>query len=74
MSLTTIELSKKSEADLVALVITNRQELLDLRFSHSTGALENSARLGQVKRDIARIKTALNKRQAAASATKVTTS
>lgn len=28
-----------------------------LRFQHKTGQLENSARLKQVKRDIARIKT-----------------
>jgi len=74
MSLTTIELSKKSVADLSTQVTTLRQELLDLRFSHSTGALENSAKLGQVKRDIARAKTELNKREATADATKVTTS
>lgn len=34
------------------------QELFNLRFQLFTGQLENNARLTQVKRDIARVKTA----------------
>ncbi len=45
------ELQKK-EDDL-------HQELFNLRFQMHTGHLENSARIPQVKRDIARVKTIL---------------
>ena len=32
----------------------SRQEVFNLRFQHATGQLENTARLGQAKRDLAR--------------------
>ncbi len=35
------------------------QELFNLRFQHATGQLENTARLGQTKREIARLQTIL---------------
>jgi large subunit ribosomal protein L29 len=35
------------------------EEQFNLRFQHGTGQLENTMRLGEVKRDIARIKTVL---------------
>ena len=35
----------------------SREELFNLRFQAATGALENTARLGLAKRDIARILT-----------------
>jgi large subunit ribosomal protein L29 len=31
-----------------------RREVFNLRFQHATGQLENTARLGQAKRDLAR--------------------
>jgi large subunit ribosomal protein L29 len=34
-----------------------KEELFNLRFQHSTGQLENTARLDLVKKDIARIET-----------------
>jgi len=34
-----------------------RQELFNLRFQHATGALDNTAALARVKRDIARLLT-----------------
>ena len=37
-------------------------ELFNLRFQHATGQLENSMRLPQTKKDIARVKTALNEK------------
>ena len=43
-----------------------RQELFNLRFQSVTGALENNARLKLTKREIARILTVVNERQAAA--------
>jgi len=49
--LTAEELLKK-EKDL-------KEEMFNLRFQHSTGQLDNTARLKQVKKDIARIETVL---------------
>jgi large subunit ribosomal protein L29 len=34
-------------------------ELFNLRFQHAVSQLENTARIGEVKKDIARIKTVL---------------
>ena len=42
-----------------------RQELFNLRFQSVTGALENNARLKLTKREIARILTVVNEREAA---------
>jgi large subunit ribosomal protein L29 len=36
-----------------------KEELFNLRFQHEVGQLENSSKLKQIKRDIARIKTVL---------------
>jgi large subunit ribosomal protein L29 len=41
------------------------QELFNLRFQRSTGKLTNSARFGEVKKNIARIKTILRQRELA---------
>ena len=41
------------------------QELFNLRFQRTTGKLTNSARFGQVKKGIARIKTILHQRELA---------
>jgi large subunit ribosomal protein L29 len=49
------ELSKKA-ADL-------NQELFNLRFQLHTGHLENSARIPQVRREIARVKTVLREKR-----------
>jgi large subunit ribosomal protein L29 len=39
---------------LVEHVGNTREEIFNLRFQHATGQLENTARLGQAKRDLAR--------------------
>ena len=44
-----------------------KQELFNLRFQHGTGQLENTARLKQTKRDIARIETILKEKQSSES-------
>jgi large subunit ribosomal protein L29 len=36
-----------------------KEEMFNLRFQHSTGQLDNTARLRQVRKDIARIETVL---------------
>ena len=43
-----------------------KQELFNLRFQNVTGQLDNSARIGQVRRDVARIETILRQREIAA--------
>ncbi len=42
------------DLSLVEFVDGARTELFNLRFQHATGQLENTARMRQVKRDLAR--------------------
>jgi large subunit ribosomal protein L29 len=51
------ELRDLSNEELDRRLRDSREELFNLRFQAATGALENSARLGLAKRDIARILT-----------------
>ena len=39
-----------------------KEEIFNLRFQHSTGQLSNTARLKQVKKDIARVETTLRQK------------
>jgi len=41
------------------------QEIFNLRFQHGVGQLENTAKLKQTRRDIARVKTILREKQQA---------
>ena len=54
------------DASLVERLGEAKQELFNLRFQHVTGQLDNSARLGQTRREIARISTELRAREIAA--------
>jgi large subunit ribosomal protein L29 len=45
------------EDELVAKLIDAKQDAFNLRFRHATGELENTARLGQAKKDVARLLT-----------------
>lgn len=42
------------------------QELFNLRFQYATGQLKNTSRLGQVRREIARLRTVMRERELAA--------
>jgi large subunit ribosomal protein L29 len=53
-----------TDAELDQRLVDTRQELFNLRFQSATGALENSARLINAKREIARILTIRNEREA----------
>jgi large subunit ribosomal protein L29 len=55
------DLRQKSPDELQDDVMSLRKEAFNLRFQKATGQLENTARVRQVRRDIARIKTVLNK-------------
>jgi large subunit ribosomal protein L29 len=51
------------DAELVQRLADARQELFNLRFENVTGKLGNTARIGQVRRDVARIATVLRERE-----------
>ncbi len=52
----------KSDDELKDALINLRKEAFNLRFQKASGQLENTARVRQVRRDIARIKTVLSER------------
>ncbi len=49
------DLRELSDEELAKRLAETREELFNLRFQDATGALDNTARLGLTKRDIARI-------------------
>ena len=51
------EVQNLKDGELVAKLIDAKQEAFNLRFRHATGELENTARLGQAKKDVARLLT-----------------
>jgi large subunit ribosomal protein L29 len=59
------ELRDLSDEELQQRLAETRRELFNLRFQSATGALENSARITLVKRDLARILTVRSERAAA---------
>ncbi len=60
------ELRLLGDQELVERLGTARRELFNLRFQLATGQLDNSSRLGEVRRDIARLTTFLREREIAA--------
>ena len=52
-----------SDAELAAKLEEGRAELFNLRFQMATSQLDNTARVGQVKKDIARIQTEMRARE-----------
>ncbi len=57
------EFRTKSEDELKDSLLGLRKEAFNLRFQRASGQLENTARIREVRRDIARIKTVLHQRQ-----------
>jgi len=53
----------KTEDELTEQLDMFGREIFNLRFQRANGQLENTARVRQVRRDIARIKTVLGERQ-----------
>ena len=60
------ELRGQGQAELEKQLKDLRDEQFNLRFQHATGQLENTARIRQVRRSIARIKTVMNEKREAA--------
>ena len=63
---TAAELRELDESELEVKLTEAKQELFNLRFALVTGQLDNSARLKDLRRDIARIKTFLREKEIAA--------
>lgn len=55
-----------ADAELLERLAEARQELFNLRFQHATGQLDNHARLGEARRQIARLATEVREREIAA--------
>lgn len=57
------ELRSKSVEELNAAVAELNQEMFNLKFQLHTGHLENTARIPQVRKEIARINTVLQQKR-----------
>ena len=62
------DLTSKTPDQLKDQLVALKKEAFNLRFQQATGQLENTARMRAVRRDIARVKTILNQKAAAATA------
>ena len=56
------ELKNKSGAELTAELVAAKKELFNLRFQNATNQLDNTARIKEVRRNIARIQTAITEK------------
>ena len=56
------DLKNKSEADLAKELIAAKKELFNLRFQNATNQLDNTARIKEVRKNIARIQTVMTEK------------
>ncbi len=63
------ELRDKTPDQLRDELANLKKEAFNLRFQQATSQLENTARMRAVRRDVARVKTVLNEKAAAAAST-----
>ncbi|MGV6847834.1 MAG: 50S ribosomal protein L29 [Marinibacterium sp.] len=56
------ELRNKTPDQLREDLVSLKKEAFNLRFQQATGALESTARMRSVKRDVARVMTVLNEK------------
>ncbi len=54
------DLKQKTEDELKAELLNLKKEQYNLRFQKSSGQLENSSQVNKVKKDIARVMTAMS--------------
>ena len=57
------DLKAKSAAELAQDLVAAKKELFNLRFQNATNQLDNTARIKEVRRNIARIQTVITKKQ-----------
>lgn len=58
------ELQNKTVAELNDELVSAKKELFNLRFQNATNQLDNTARITEVRRNIARIQTVLTRKSA----------
>jgi len=63
------ELREKTPDQLRDEILRLKKEAFNLRFQQATGQMENTSRIRVIRRDVARVKTVLNEKAAAAAAT-----
>ncbi|WP_250278361.1 50S ribosomal protein L29 [[Clostridium] colinum] len=58
-----LELKNKSADELNVELVSAKKELFNLRFQNATNQLNNTARIREVRRNIARIQTVITQKQ-----------
>ena len=57
------ELKNQSVADLKAQLVDAKKELFNLRFQNATNQLDNTSRIKEVRKNIARIQTVITEKE-----------
>lgn len=57
------EIRELGEGEIEHKVAELKEALFNLRFQHETGQLENPKKIGETKKDIARLQTILNQKR-----------
>ena len=57
------ELKSQSVADLKAQLVDAKKELFNLRFQNATNQLDNTSRIKEVRKNIARIQTVITEKE-----------
>ncbi len=60
------DLKKKSESELTEELVAAKKELFNLRFQNATNQLDNTSRINEVRKNIARIQTVITEVRKAA--------
>jgi len=60
------ELKGQSVADLQSQLVDAKKELFNLRFQNATNQLDNTARIKEVRKNIARIQTVISEKNSVA--------
>ena len=56
------ELKNKNEAELAQELVAAKKELFNLRFQNATNQLDNTAKIKEVRKNIARIQTVITEK------------
>ena len=56
------DLKNKSDAELAQALVDAKKELFNLRFQNATNQLDNTARIREVRKNIARIQTIITEK------------
>lgn len=57
------DMKKKTAAELQAELVSAKKELFNLRFQNATNQLDNTGRIPEVKKNIARIQTIITQKE-----------